>query len=257
MGADAGDLNNDGLIDFLITDMRDRNHAESWPAWRRSAGVCGNERVPDLIPQYMWNAVYLNTGTDHFAEAAHLTGMDATGWTWSARFGDLDKRRPARRLLHLRDDPQLHRRRPRRPAECRAQPHRARQRLEELAPRRENHPSLPQPRRPEVADVSKEWGLDHPGVSFGCTLADLRGRRQSRPHLHQLQRPADHHPQRNPTAHRVEIKLAGRTPNATASAPNCASNPLPASRCGSLYTERWIASSEFAAGAFRPGPPTR
>lgn len=46
--------------------------------------------MSDSIPQYMWNAVYVNTGTDRFAEAAHLTGMQATGWTRSARLGDLD-----------------------------------------------------------------------------------------------------------------------------------------------------------------------
>ena len=84
MGADAGDLNNDGLVDFVITDMRDRNHAEFMTGMEEiGRGLWEMERVTQLIPQYMWNAVYLNSGTDRFQEVARLTGMAATGWTWS------------------------------------------------------------------------------------------------------------------------------------------------------------------------------
>src|SRR5664280_2788446 len=91
MSADAGDLNNDGLIDFLVTDMRDREHAQFMTGMEElGRGLWEMERVPELIQQYMWSDVYLNTGTEHFAEVAHLTGLDATGWTWSTRLGDLD-----------------------------------------------------------------------------------------------------------------------------------------------------------------------
>ena len=86
MGADSGDLNNDGLIDFMVTDMRDHTHAGFMTGLEEMGrGLWEMERVPELIPQYMWNSVYLNTGTDRYQEIAHLVGVDATGWTWAAR----------------------------------------------------------------------------------------------------------------------------------------------------------------------------
>jgi hypothetical protein len=89
MGCDLGDLNNDGLFDLIATDM-------SEPTTYRSK-TSMNDIYEDgwflerPIPrQYMRNAVYLNTGMERFLEIAYLTGMDSTGWTWSARCADLD-----------------------------------------------------------------------------------------------------------------------------------------------------------------------
>src|SRR5208337_2373146 len=45
---------------------------------------------PELAPQYERNALFLNTGTGRCLEAAFLTGLAATDWTWSPRFEDLD-----------------------------------------------------------------------------------------------------------------------------------------------------------------------
>jgi hypothetical protein len=90
MGADSGDLNNDGLIDFMVTDMRDRTHPGFMKGLEEMGrGLWEMERVPELIPQYMWNATYLNTGTDRYQEISHLIGVNATGWTWAVRMADL------------------------------------------------------------------------------------------------------------------------------------------------------------------------
>ena len=40
--------------------------------------------------QYMRNALYLNSGTGRFMEAAFLTGLASTDWTWSVKFADFD-----------------------------------------------------------------------------------------------------------------------------------------------------------------------
>src|SRR6185312_8428687 len=91
MGADSGDLNNDGRVDFMVTDMRDRTHTKYFTGLEEMGrGLWEMERVPELIPQYMWISVSLNTGTDRYEEIAHLIGVDATGWTWAARMADLD-----------------------------------------------------------------------------------------------------------------------------------------------------------------------
>ena len=92
MSADSGDLNNDGLIDFMVADMRDHTR-QGYMAGMEEVGRGlwdDGARRRARSPNTPWNAVYLNTGTDHYQEAAHLTGMDATGWTWATRIADLD-----------------------------------------------------------------------------------------------------------------------------------------------------------------------
>jgi len=92
MGADLGDVNNDGRIDFLVTDMATTTPEKDQ---RGMADTRANTRDPEwsdpaIAPQVQRNALYLNTGTGHMLEAASLAGLAATDWTWSVRFEDLD-----------------------------------------------------------------------------------------------------------------------------------------------------------------------
>lgn len=89
MGTNVSDLNNDGLFDFMGSDMMGTNH------FRQKTGMGNMERNAWFLDsaeprQYMRNAVYINTGTERFMEAAHLTGLANSDWTWSLKFGDLD-----------------------------------------------------------------------------------------------------------------------------------------------------------------------
>ena len=89
MGSDLGDVNNDGHIDFLATDMAGSNH------FRQKMGMGDMSKDQWFLirsdpPQYMRNALYLNTGTSRMMEVAHLAGLANSDWTWSPRFGDLD-----------------------------------------------------------------------------------------------------------------------------------------------------------------------
>ena len=90
MGADAGDINNDGLLDFFVADMSGSTHFEK----KVSMGAMGGKNAWFLEHarplQYMRNAFFLNTGTDRFIEIAYLTGLDSTDWTWCVKFADLD-----------------------------------------------------------------------------------------------------------------------------------------------------------------------
>ncbi|NIP97243.1 MAG: VCBS repeat-containing protein, partial [Akkermansiaceae bacterium] len=40
--------------------------------------------------QLMRNCVFLNTGTGRFREAAFLTGLARTDWTWATKLADFD-----------------------------------------------------------------------------------------------------------------------------------------------------------------------
>ena len=90
MGADAGDINNDGRLDLLVADMSGSTHFDQ----KVSMGAMGGKNAWFLEYarplQYMRNAFFLNTGTDRFIEIAYLTGLESTDWTWSVKFADLD-----------------------------------------------------------------------------------------------------------------------------------------------------------------------
>ena len=89
MGVDFGDLDNDGRLDLVASDMLGTSH------YRRSVmqgEISKNGWFLDhgAPRQYTRNAVFLNTGTGRMLEAAHLTGMAATDWTWAPRVEDFD-----------------------------------------------------------------------------------------------------------------------------------------------------------------------
>jgi hypothetical protein len=89
MGTDVSDLNNDGRLDLIATDMAGSTHA------RRMSMNAQDEKEHWFLtvadpPQYRRNAVFLGTGTERVMEAAHLAGLESTDWTWSPKFGDLD-----------------------------------------------------------------------------------------------------------------------------------------------------------------------
>ncbi|MDA0812177.1 MAG: CRTAC1 family protein, partial [Verrucomicrobia bacterium] len=89
MGTNVADLNNDGLLDFMGTDMSGTNHFLQ----KIGMGDMGKNAwfLDSAVPrQYMRNAVYINSGTGRFLEAAFLTGMANSDWTWAVKFGDLD-----------------------------------------------------------------------------------------------------------------------------------------------------------------------
>ncbi len=176
MGADLGDVNNDGLIDFYVVDMAATTHALD-----QRTMVNARSQATDLpegatnAPQYYRNALYLDTGMNRMQEAAFLTGIAATDWTWSARFEDLDNdgrldlfvtngmhrevnnadlltkqmkaESPAERLRIMHDSPVL------------AQANLAYRNQGDL----------------RFTDVSQAWGLNQKGVSFGAAFGDFDG----------------------------------------------------------------------------------
>ncbi|HEY4989234.1 MAG TPA: VCBS repeat-containing protein, partial [Opitutaceae bacterium] len=91
MGSDLGDVNNDGLIDFFVADMAATSHQKDQRTIANSRPLITDP--PDdsaQAPQYMRNALYINTGTGRCLEAANMAGLSATDWTWSVRLEDLD-----------------------------------------------------------------------------------------------------------------------------------------------------------------------
>ena len=90
MGNDVADINNDGWLDFMGSDMSGTNH------YKQKASIGDMSEAGWFLTyptprQYMRNALFLNTGTGRFMEIAHLAGVSNTDWTWSLKFADLDE----------------------------------------------------------------------------------------------------------------------------------------------------------------------
>ena len=254
MGADAGDLNNDGLIDFFITDMRDRSHAEFMTGMEEiGRGLWEMERVSELIPQYMWNAVYLNTGTDRFEEVAHLTGMDATGWTWAARLADLDNdgRLDAffstGMIRNFIDADLVDKQNVAPTLAARANV------WKNAKPRSETTLAYRNLGDLKFANVSADWGLDQNGVSFGSALADLDGDGDLDLVLANYDAPPSIIRNHTITGHRAAIKLAGRAPNLDGIGAEIRIETKSGVQIRQVFTERGIVASEPALAHFGLG----
>ena len=89
MGSATADVNNDGHIDLLASDMSGTNH------FKQKMGMGDMQKDLWFLrtsnpQQYMRNALYLGTGTTRTLEIAQMAGVANSDWTWSPLFGDLD-----------------------------------------------------------------------------------------------------------------------------------------------------------------------
>jgi hypothetical protein len=174
MGSDLGDVNNDGLIDFLVADMATTTHQKDHHMMADVRGKSQETENSAVAPKYHRSALLLNTGTERCLEASILAGIAATNWTWSPRFEDLDNdgrldffvtngfNRDPSPDVHLRTSK----------AESKADRIRIMRDTPMLA---ENHLAFRNLGDLQFENVSVAWGLDQKGVSFGAAFGDLGG----------------------------------------------------------------------------------
>jgi hypothetical protein len=176
MGADTGDLNNDGLIDLMATDMAPTTHEKDQRTMAEPRARL-NQPFPDPfdVPQLPRNALFLNTGTGFALEAAELAGLARTDWTWSVRCEDFDN--DGRLDLHFTNGMNREQnnvdltRRIAAAGSQREQIHLMKS-SPVLAERNLAFRNLGNLRFEETGAA---WGLDEVGVSFGAATGDLDG----------------------------------------------------------------------------------
>ncbi|MFQ5638368.1 MAG: FG-GAP-like repeat-containing protein [bacterium] len=90
MAVDFSDVDRDGDTDFLLIDMLSQNHQ------RRMQQIGTSSSLPPIIgqfddrPQIKRNTLFLNRGDNTYAEIGQFSGVQASEWTWSVRFLDVD-----------------------------------------------------------------------------------------------------------------------------------------------------------------------
>jgi len=172
MGADSADINNDGMPDLFVAEMAGTTHYKSKVAMGDMGGLV-NYMDTLVTPQYMKNAVFVNSGADRLMEMAKMTGLGSTDWSWSPRFEDLDN--DGWVDLHVTngmvrpfiDSDLLNQiKRMQSPAEIIAL-------MKKQSPQQETNLTFHNDHNLRFNKVQKDWGLDHTGVSFGSAFADF------------------------------------------------------------------------------------
>ncbi len=100
MGNDVGDINNDGLQDFISLDMNpEDNYRKKMMLLPASYQFFQNSDQFGYVYQYVRNTLQLNRGfvpgkdsstLPIFSEISFYAGIDGTDWSWTPLFADLD-----------------------------------------------------------------------------------------------------------------------------------------------------------------------
>ncbi|MFQ3630889.1 CRTAC1 family protein [Roseiflexus sp.] len=91
MSLDMGDIDNDGVAELFATDMKpvrqDAATLARWlPAMRRLT-----KPLSSADPQHAENMLLVRRPDGRWRNEAYERRVDATGWSWSGVFGDLDR----------------------------------------------------------------------------------------------------------------------------------------------------------------------
>ncbi len=217
MGVDFADVNRDGHDDFIVLDMMSRDHRQRMTQLTPPPPDNLDPRAPSSVMQYPVNALQMGRGDGTFAEAAAFAGLQATEWSWTPIFLDVDldgwedllvsngQWKASRDLDVIQDLARLRRQKRLSDREI-FSARKAFPRFETAKLAFQNDQSG------RFLEVGAAWGFDTPAVAHGMCVADLDGDGDLDVIANRLNGPALIY--RNETiAGRLAIRLASDGPN--------------------------------------------
>ncbi|MCW9707981.1 FG-GAP-like repeat-containing protein [Fodinibius salsisoli] len=84
MGVDFSDINKDGHLDYITTEMLSQSHRMRMRQFAEHL----EKRKGHIL--YNRNSLYLNRRDTTFAQIAHYSGLEASEWSWATYFMDVD-----------------------------------------------------------------------------------------------------------------------------------------------------------------------
>jgi len=177
MGVDFADVNRDGFDDFVVLDMLSRDPVQRLTQLEDASPPPAEQADPLATPQYEVNTLHLGRPDGRFVEAAAFAGVQASEWSWTPAFIDVDldgwedllittgQWRAARDLDVASELRRLRQTRRLSDAELFA----ARRKYPRLEPSQVAFQNL----GGRFRECAAEWGFDFRGVAQGLCLADL------------------------------------------------------------------------------------
>lgn len=232
MGVDIADFNNDGWPDILQADMM----PAALSARKRMSGSTTLTDVAEagrrgFAPGYTLNSLQLSNGVGereggdvHFSEIARLAGVAYTDWSWATLFADLDNDGHKDILITngypkaVTDyDYQTAMYRARRAGDSATVARKQREILAQLPGLRVSNYLFRNDGDLTFTDVTRAWGMDEPGYSYGAAYGDLDNDGRLDVVINNIDAPASIYwnTQRPDSAHHyLAIRLLGDSPNA-------------------------------------------
>ena len=217
MGVDFADLNRDGHDDFLVVDMLSREHLRRFtqridikPEFQPIGAIANRPQVPR-------NTLFLARGDGTWAETARFSGLEASEWSWTPIFLDVDLdgyedvliangfARDGMNMDVVSRIEAIKKSKPMSPVE--------QLRLRTMFPKLETASlAFRNLGNMKFVETGPEWGFNQRGISQGMCLADLDNDGDLDVVINNLNAPATLF-RNESTAPRVAVKLKGRAPN--------------------------------------------